>query len=99
MWLIRFAHGVENDFKKMTARDRQIVLDSIEVKLGEEPTVATRNRKLIMNLVPPWVAEPPIWELRVGKYRVFYDVSEEEHTVYIRAVREKSRGKTTGEVL
>ena len=99
MWVIRFAQGVEKDFKKMTARNRRIVLDTIEVKLGGEPSVATTNRKLLMNLVPPWVAEPPIWELRVGKYRVFYDVSEEEHTVYIRAVREKSRGKTTGEVL
>jgi mRNA-degrading endonuclease RelE of RelBE toxin-antitoxin system len=99
MWALRFARDVEKDLKKMPARDRRIVLDTIEVKLTSEPAIATRNRKLLMNLVPPWVAEPPIWELRVGKYRVFYDVSEEERTVYICAVREKSRGKTTEEVL
>lgn len=86
MWAVRFAHDVEKDLKKMPARDRRIVLDAIEVKLSSEPAIATRNRKLLMNLVPPWVAEPPIWELRVGKYRVFYDVSEADHTVYIRAV-------------
>ena len=52
-----------------------------------------------MNLVPPWTAEPPIWELRVGDYRVFYDVSEADITVYVRAIRVKPPGKTTEEIL
>jgi len=38
-----------------------------------------------VNLIPPWPADPPVWELRVGAYRVFYDVSEEEKVVRIRA--------------
>ena len=52
-----------------------------------------------MNLIPPWDAVPPIWELRVGEYRVFYDVSEEEKTVYVRAIRKKPQGKRTEEIL
>jgi mRNA-degrading endonuclease RelE of RelBE toxin-antitoxin system len=50
-------------------------------------------------LIPPWAAEPPIWELRVRGYRVFYDVSEEEKVVYVRAVRKKPPAKTTEEIL
>ena len=40
-----------------------------------------------------------MWELRVGDYRVFYDVSQEDETVYVRAVRKKPLGKSTEEVL
>jgi mRNA-degrading endonuclease RelE of RelBE toxin-antitoxin system len=49
--------------------------------------------------VPPWTAEPPIWELRVGEYRVFYDVSPEAKVVYVRAVRRKPPHRTTEEIL
>ena len=47
----------------------------------------------------PWTAEPPIWELRVGDYRVFYDVAPAEQVVYVRAVRRKPAGKTTEDIL
>jgi mRNA-degrading endonuclease RelE of RelBE toxin-antitoxin system len=53
----------------------------------------------LINLVPPWDVAPPVWELRVGQYRVFYDVDEGKKVVYVRAVREKPRGKTTEEIL
>jgi mRNA-degrading endonuclease RelE of RelBE toxin-antitoxin system len=41
----------------------------------------------------------PIWELRVGDYRVFYDVSAAESVVYVRAVRRKRRGTKTEDIL
>jgi len=59
----------------------------------------TRNRKQLVGLLPPWDAEPPVWELRVEEYRVFYDVDEAKRIVYIRAVRGKPAGKTTEEIL
>lgn len=96
---IRFAEDVEIDLKKLSAYHRKAVLDAIEIQLRAEPTTETRNRKQLASLVPPWTAEPPIWELRVGEYRVFYDVSEEESVVYVRAVRRKPPGKTTEEIL
>ena len=99
MWAIRFAREVEKDLKRIPTRQRRLLLDTIEVQPKHEPTVWTRNRKLMLNLIPPWVAEPPIWELRVGKYRVFYDVSEDDQTVYVRVIREKPPGKTTQEIL
>ena len=96
---IRFSKDVEKDLKKLTAYNRVRVLDQIETQLLKEPTVPTRNRKLLVNLIPPWTATPPIWELRVGEYRVFYDVSAEEAVVYVRAIRGKPPGKTTEEIL
>jgi hypothetical protein len=71
----------------------------METQLLYEPTRPARNRKLLVNLVPPWTAEPPIWELRVGHYRIFYDVAEEEGMVYVRAIRPKPAGKTTEDIL
>ena len=43
-------------------------------QLSHQPTSATRNRRILVDLTPSWQANPPIWELRVGGYRVFYDV-------------------------
>ena len=99
MYRIRFAKGVEQDLEELRAYRRKVILDAIEAQLQAEPTTPTRNRKLLVNLVPPWTAEPPIWELRVGDYRVFYDVSEADTTVYVRAIRLKPPGKTTEEIL
>jgi mRNA-degrading endonuclease RelE of RelBE toxin-antitoxin system len=52
-----------------------------------------------VNLIPPWSEELPVWELRVGDYRIFYDVSEEEELVYVRAIRKKPPDKRTEEIL
>lgn len=99
VYQIRFAKDVEKDLKKLPAYHRAMVLDDIETQLAAEPTTPARNRKLLVNLIPPWTAELPVWELRVGDYRVFYDVSEEESTVYVRAVRKKPPERTTEEIL
>ena len=99
VYRLRFAEGVDEDLEKLSAYHRTRTLDAIEAQLVQEPTRPTRNRKLLVNLIPPWTADPPIWELRVGEYRVFYDVSHEERVVYVRAIRKKPPGKTTEEVL
>jgi mRNA-degrading endonuclease RelE of RelBE toxin-antitoxin system len=96
---VRFARDVEKDLKKLPAYDRRRVLDAVRRQLVGEPTTPTKNRKVLVNLVPPWAAEPPIWELRIGEHRVFYDVSEDERVVYVRAVRRKSAGRTTEDIL
>ena len=41
----------------------------------------------------------PVWELRVGEYRVFYDVNEQEARVIVRAVRRKRPYQATEEIL
>ena len=40
----------------------------------------------------------PVWQLRVGDLRVFYDVDAERREVVVRAVRRKG-GRNTKEIL
>ncbi len=54
---------------------------------------------MLEGLAPSFEAVPPIWELRVGEYRIFYDVDEDEKKVYVRAIRRKPPHKTTEEIL
>jgi mRNA-degrading endonuclease RelE of RelBE toxin-antitoxin system len=96
---IRFAESVEADLRKIQIYYRNRILDSIEKQLTHEPETMTRNRKLLENLTPPWQIVAPIWELRVGEYRVFYDVSASESVVYVRAIRKKPRGTKTEDIL
>jgi mRNA-degrading endonuclease RelE of RelBE toxin-antitoxin system len=96
---IRFARGVEDDLHRTPVFYRNRIVDAIESQLANTPLTSTRNRKLLANLIPPWEAVPPVWELRVGEYRVFYDVSEEDSVVYVRAIRRKPRGKKTEGIL
>ena len=95
---IRFAEDVEEDLKKIRIYYRNQVLDAIEEQLAHEPDTSTKNRKLLENLIPPWQGVAPIWELRVGEYRVFYDVSFLASVVYVRAVRMKTRGAKTEDI-
>ncbi len=99
MFRIRFSVDVEKDLKKISRYNRNRILDEIETKLSREPMVPTKNRKLLINLVPPWKVISVVWELRIGAFRVFYDIDETQKVVYIRAVRKKPPGKTTKEIL
>ena len=63
------------------------------------PGRETRNRKILAGLVPLWEHLPPVWELRIGEYRVFYDVDEKTRRVMVRAVRHKPPHKTTEEII
>lgn len=99
MFRILFAAAVEGDLKAIAPYHRNRILDEIEESLAHEPTVPSRNRKLLVNLLPPWEATSLVWELRSGDYRVFYDVDPAGLTVNIRAIRKKPRGKTTEDIL
>jgi mRNA-degrading endonuclease RelE of RelBE toxin-antitoxin system len=96
---IRFAAGVENDLRSIRIYYRNQILDAIEEQLVHEPETATRNRKLLENVMPPWQTVAPISELRVGEYRIFYDVFSTESIAYVRAVRRKRRGSKTEDIL
>ena len=96
---IRFAESVEKDLKNIRIYYRNQILDAIEEQLAREPETRTRNRKLLDNLIPPWQTVAPIWELRVGECRVFYDVSAPESVASVRAVRRKPRGTKTEYIL
>ncbi len=99
MYRIEYARSVAGDLSGLRAFERARILDRIEAQLKHEPTRPTRNRKIIPGLIPPWEHGEPVWELRVGEHRVFYDVDEMESMVMVRAVRHKPPHKTTEEIL
>ena len=99
MYKIEYAEGITRDLETLRAYDRKHILDRLEKQLRYEPTKDTKNRKSLPGLIPPWEYIEPVWELRVGEYRVFYDVDEDVSLVMIRAIRYKPPHKTTEEIL
>jgi mRNA-degrading endonuclease RelE of RelBE toxin-antitoxin system len=99
MYGVVYATGVAEDLAGLRAFERARLLDQIEEQLTGQPTQETRNKKLLPGLKPPWDQELPVWELRVGEYRVFYDVDDAESLVTVRAIRRKPPHATTEAIL
>ena len=74
--------------RAFTARQRTTVLEAIEEQLLHQSLVETKQRKpLRPNPLAPW-------DLRVGNFRVFYEVvADEPDTVRILAVGQKRGSK------
>jgi mRNA-degrading endonuclease RelE of RelBE toxin-antitoxin system len=99
MFTIEFSQSVVEDLADLRAFDRERILDRIEALRTHEPANETRNKKPVVGLTPPWKHAGPVWELRVGKFRVYYAVDEDELRVLFRAIRRKPPHKTTEETL
>ena len=99
MYTLEFSEMVAQHLGELRAFDRRTILDQIDAQLTQQPTQETRNKKELVGLSAPWEHMAPVWELRVGEYRVFYDVDEEESRVVVRAIRRKPPHKTTEEIL
>jgi mRNA-degrading endonuclease RelE of RelBE toxin-antitoxin system len=87
MFEIGFTPEAIEDMRLLRKHERKRVIEEIENQLRYQPTQETRNRK---RLRPNEMAE---WELRVDKYRVFYDVDEESKLVKVEAVGYKKGSK------
>jgi mRNA-degrading endonuclease RelE of RelBE toxin-antitoxin system len=75
---VEFDADAADELEAFRVRDKTKILAAIREQLTTEPTRATRNRKQLEGLVPPWDQVGPVWELRVGEDRVFYDVLDDE---------------------
>ena len=80
MYDIEFTPEAIDDLKSFRKFEQQIIISGIETQLTYEPTVETRNR---FRMRPNEVAE---WELRIDKYRVFYNVEQEVQIVSIEVI-------------
>ena len=98
-YMTEFSRDSEREFDALRAYDQRRLLDVIEAKLTLEPNKESRDRKCLGFEPANFSYVPPLWELRVGEFRVFYEVSTVERVVYITAVRRKPSHKTTSEVL
>lgn len=80
---IEFTEEAKADLDFYVAFERKIVTSQIRDHLLNEPTVETKNRQSLR--------ENPVasWELRAGKFRVFYEVDEALQLVTVVAVGHK----------
>jgi mRNA-degrading endonuclease RelE of RelBE toxin-antitoxin system len=81
------------ELNRLRAFDRGRILDAIKRHLMVAPGI-TGGRRKRLDLGSGNV----IHQLRVGDYRIFYDVDEAKLRVIVRHVRRKGQ-KTTGEIL
>jgi mRNA-degrading endonuclease RelE of RelBE toxin-antitoxin system len=83
MYQIQYSQDAVQDLKFFRKSDQQRILEGIEQQLRYEPTIETRNRK-------PMRANPVAeWELRLGAFRVLYNVEETVSIVDVQRVAEK----------
>lgn len=69
----------EGDLAYFRVPEQRVIVDGIGTHLRLDADQESERRKMLRpNPVAPW-------ELRIGKYRVFYDV-EDETTVWITAI-------------
>ena len=80
MYEIEFTDEAEEDLHWFRKNEQQEILDGINSQLSYEPSIETRNR---FRLRPNQTTE---WELRLGKYRVFYDVESVVRIISVEAV-------------
>ena len=83
MYDIEYTLEAMEDLKRFRKYEQQLIADQIDEQLSQEPSHETRNRK---RLRPNSVAE---FELRITRFRVFYDVDENKNLVKIEAVGHK----------
>jgi addiction module RelE/StbE family toxin len=80
MFELEFTESAIEDLRYFKKAEQNLILDSVEQQVSQEPLTVTKNRK---QLRPNDIST---WELRIDKYRVFYDVNIEEDLVIIKAV-------------
>ncbi len=83
MYTVEYTPKATEDLKWFSKREQKIIIDGIDDNLTYEPTVKTRNRK---QMRPNDVAE---WELRLGDFRILYNVDEIVRIVEVQRVGEK----------
>jgi len=99
VYSIALEESVEEELAAIRPFEGRRILEAIREQLSHDPAVESRRRKVLRGVQPPFKAVRPLWELRVGEYRVFYDVNAEQRKVYVRAVRGKPPHRTTEDIL
>ena len=95
---VRIAEAALRHLDGFELKHQRLLRAVIEDQLVHQPTVETRNRKLLR---PPAPFEAE-WELRCGpqnRFRVLYDVDEDEGIVQVLAfgIKERERVHFPGE--
>lgn len=84
---IQFAPDAVEHFRDLRKYDQVRIRDAVLAQLTHEPDVETRHRKRLQS---PLFG---VYELRVGDFRVFYDVDAESTSVVVQAVGIKKHAR------
>jgi mRNA-degrading endonuclease RelE of RelBE toxin-antitoxin system len=87
MYTIRYTPSARDDLRAVERTAVSTILRSIDQQLAHQPLAPTRNRKLLR---PNALAN---WELRVGRYKIFYDADPTASMVEVKAVGWKEHNK------
>jgi mRNA-degrading endonuclease RelE of RelBE toxin-antitoxin system len=93
MYAVRFRPTAALELRAIRVFDRARILGDIGKHLTVRP-LSMEGAKKRLDLDDGDF----VFQLRVGAYRIFYDVNEDSREVVIRHIRRKAR-KTTGEIL
>jgi mRNA interferase RelE/StbE len=83
-YAIILAPEAVDDFKKLASRERSIIKEAIETHLRHEPQRTSKSRIKKLRGI-----SRPQYRLRIGEFRVFYDVRE--NNVEVLAIIPKSK--------
>jgi mRNA-degrading endonuclease RelE of RelBE toxin-antitoxin system len=86
---IRYAEAAVEDLRRLRPFDQRAILDAVVQHLSHEPRRVSRSRIKAM-LQPFWSQ----YRLRVGDFRVYYDVEDAPARVNVLRVLEKGRMTT-----
>ncbi len=82
---VKIVPGAEADLETYEVREQRIILDAISEFLEADPDLESKRRKRLRpNPLAPW-------ELRIGDYRVFYEIRE-QRSVRVLAIGHKVYG-------
>src|SRR5262249_26061828 len=80
MFEVTLTESALKDLLFFRKAEQNAILASVEQQLVSQPLTPTRNRK------PLRPNNLSAWEMRVGAFRIFYDVDEPDRKVTIKAV-------------
>jgi mRNA-degrading endonuclease RelE of RelBE toxin-antitoxin system len=83
MYQIEFTPVAREDLRSFRAHEQRQIIDTINVQLRFEPMIPTGNRKRLRS------NSSAQWELRIGAFRVLYDVDQQVQIVEIQRIGEK----------
>ena len=92
---IELTESAQDDLQQYTAAERKTIVTGLRVQLMDQPDVETANRKRLR--------ENPVatWELRIGRFRAFYEIDENNVRVTVVAIGHKEHNvlKIRGKVV
>ena len=87
MFRLEFTPEALEDLRRLRVYEQRQIFDAAQAHLSHHPDQVSRNRK---RLRPNKLAE---WALRVGSFRVFYDIDSERQIVIIETIGSKQGNK------